>query len=71
MYKVREAPPPIAVPLFMMAALGEPDGPATAAAETCYVCRGDGSVWSRPMKHCPNCGESGTGFARFSCPGTH
>ena len=69
-YKTREAPPPIGVPLFM-ASFGEPDMPTTAAGQTCYVCRGDGSVWSRQMKHCPNCGVGGAGFARFSCPGSH
>jgi rubrerythrin len=69
-YKAREVAPPVTACL-VVAAYGEPDTPATAAGETCYVCSGDGSVWPRPMKHCPNCGAGGAGFARFSCPGAH
>ena len=69
-YKAREVVPPMTASLSVVN-FGEPDTPAAAAGETCYVCRGDGSVWSRPMKHCPNCNAGGAGFVRFGCPGSH
>ena len=68
--KAREALHPLIASLGV-ADYGDPDSPGITVEQTCYVCSGDGSIWTHPMKRCPNCGAGGAGFTRFGCACSH